>query len=308
MGECGMTGADGSVAGERVNTPGAGMNARDTGVNAPGASVNAPDDGLNTVDDYASPLPSIWADGTWSGTLFWDSALYLSQMLLSPMSTDGGRWRRKIQRGGAVLELGCGLGLPGFVSHLLGAEAVLLTDRPRIVNLVREAIAGDEGLRAAAALPAHLGSGAAAASNSGSIPALAALPFSWDETAAAALLNQELGGRAPSVILACDCIFAPLFGESFLLLRMLLALAALPAAPAPLVPPTAPSDDTPLSRPPNGTLPPGPPDGTLVLLSLERRPGDGADAFFAQAARAGFETTVARREGRVLICEMVRRQ
>lgn len=322
-GEGGAAGA-GSVPGDGVSQGGAGVNTAAGGVNAPVAGVSVP-------SSVSPSLSSIWADGTWSGTLFWDSALYLSHMLLSPSSAHGGRWRRRIQQGGAVLELGCGLGLPGCVTHLLGAPAVILTDRPCIVQLVREAIGMDQGLQAAAgawaggadsgagaaisgvklARDATSGAAAAEAFISGSIPSLAAVPFAWDEAAASALLNRELRGRAPSIILACDCIFAPLFGESFLLLLMLLALAAPPAEPVPAAPLTGPPSGTlpppPLASP-DVASPPGPPDGTLVLLSLERRPGDGAEAFFAQAARAGFETTVVRREGRVLVCEMMRRR
>lgn len=37
-------------------------------------------------------------------------------------------WRRRV-RGACVLELGCGLALPGLVAHLLGACTALLTDR-----------------------------------------------------------------------------------------------------------------------------------------------------------------------------------
>ena len=37
-------------------------------------------------------------------------------------------WRRRV-RGACVLELGCGLALPGLVAHLLGARTALLTDR-----------------------------------------------------------------------------------------------------------------------------------------------------------------------------------
>lgn len=49
--------------------------------------------------------------------------------------------------------------------------------------------------------------------------------FDWDEAAARQLVAAHFGGRAPSLILACDCIFEPLFGEAHLLLRMLVVLA-----------------------------------------------------------------------------------
>ena len=46
-------------------------------------------------------------------------------------------WRARL-RGASCLELGCGLGLPGLVCHLLGAAPVLLTDRRDVAALVAE--------------------------------------------------------------------------------------------------------------------------------------------------------------------------
>ena len=142
--------------------------------------------------------------------------------------------------------------MPGLVSHALGASPVLLTDRPMVAQLV------DDGL-AANRLPAA---------------DVRALDFEWNAEAAHALKAEHLGGKAPDVILACDCIFAPLFGSSFLLLEMLCALAAV--------------------------------ETTTTLLALERRYDDGAEAFFEQATAAGFASTVQLRCARVLVVEMVR--
>mmetsp|Transcript_5321 Transcript_5321/g.16255 ORF Transcript_5321/g.16255 Transcript_5321/m.16255 type:complete len:393 (-) Transcript_5321:358-1536(-) len=252
-----------------------------------------------TSDPAEVLLSSVWADGTWSGTLLWDSAIHLSHMLLSPSSLGGLRWRDHIRRGGSVLELGCGLALPGLVSFLLGASQVVLTDRPLIVELVQEALNKDPELSKitrhspSQSEDAELTQAGDAAKDSAKVetegarrrPSLRAVPFSWDEQTAKALLEVEFEGSPPATIIACDCIFAPLFGESFLLLRMLLALAA-----------PMPSNKDALQA--------GPPDGTLVLLALERREGDGADAFFAQAAEVGFVTRLTRRVGRVVLCEM----
>ena len=45
---------------------------------------------------------------------------------------------------------------------------------------------------------------------------------------------------------------------------------------------------------------------TIVILALERRKDDGAEAFFEQAAAAGFATELRLRRERVLVCEMRR--
>ena len=137
------------------------------------------------VDDAV--LRPLWADGTWTGTLVWDSAVHCCELLLETSA-----WRRRL-RGDAlhgrapasVLELGCGLGLPGLVCHALGAAPVLLTDRPAVSQLVGEGLALN-GIQPAAAR---------------------AVDFEWSDHAAAALKDEHLDGRSPDVIIACDCIF-----------------------------------------------------------------------------------------------------
>ena len=53
----------------------------------------------------------------------WDSAVHVVEWMLCDAA-----WRRRV-RGASVLELGCGVALPGLVAHLLGARVALLTDR-----------------------------------------------------------------------------------------------------------------------------------------------------------------------------------
>lgn len=196
-------------------------------------------------DTIMTPL---WEDGSWTGTLMWDSAVHATERLLA---TD--YWRQRLSSGASVVELGCGLALPGFACHALGASPVLLTDRAMVTSLCGEAIARN-------ALPAA---------------AIRAVELDWSAEGAKALREQHLSGAAPDVIIACDCVFAALFGAPYLLLEMLLLLTE------------------------EG-------GGTTVILALERRVDDGADGFFAQAAAAGFSIRLVFRLGRVLICEMER--
>jgi len=176
----------------------------------------------------------IYEHGTWTGTLLWDSAVHTAEWLLA--SAEWAAWLP----GKSVLELGSGLGLPGLVCHALGASPVLLTDRPAIADLV------EEGLK-------HNGLSASAAAATAGVRTCS---FEWDEEGAAHVLAEQLGGRKPDVIIAADCIFSPLFGDTFLLLRMLDLLA-------------------------------GP--HTTALVSLERRSGDGGPRFFECAREAGFD-------------------
>ena len=119
-----------------------------------------------------------------------------------------------------------------------------------------------DDLKAVAALDA-------ASSTSGCIT----LVLEWSDEAAYSIKQEHLDTEAPDLLIACDCIFQPLFGSAFLLLQMIQALA-------------------------------GP--ETIVILALERRKDDGAEAFFEQAAAAGFATELRLRRERVLVCEMRR--
>ena len=196
-------------------------------------------------DAIMSPL---WDDGSWTGTLMWDSAVHATERLLTT-----GYWRERLSAGASVVELGCGLALPGFACHALGASPVLLTDRSMVTDLCGEAIVHNQ-------LPSA---------------SIRAVELDWSAEGAKALCSQHLDGKKPDVIIACDCVFAALFGAPYLLLEMLMLLTE------------------------EG-------GGTKILLALERRVDDGADGFFAQAAEAGFSTRLVFRLGRVLICEMER--
>ena len=195
--------------------------------------------------DEAVMVP-LYQDGTWTGSLVWDSAIHVSEILLRSAS-----WHQRLQ-GASVVELGSGLGLPGWCAHLIGAGRVLLTDREEIAHLCE----------------------AARVWNQVSESDVAAVSFPWSDEGARTLLSHpHLRGEPPDVLLACDCIFLPIFGSSFLLLRMLVALAG-----------------------PN----------TVILIGLERRDGDGAESFFRKAAEEGFTSTVCAQHKRVLVIEMRR--
>lgn len=116
-----------------------------------------------TADEAA-----FWTDGTWSGSLLWDSAVHVVECMLGDAE-----WRGRL-RGASVLELGCGLGLPGLLTHLLGARLALLTDRALISALVGEAI-GCNGL------PTE---------------AVRAFELDWAPGAAPPILARHLGGSA----------------------------------------------------------------------------------------------------------------
>ena len=169
-------------------------------------------------------------EGTNTGFLLWDSAVHMSEYLVQ---------HRGFIQGKNVLELGCGLGLPGFVCALLGASKVGLTDRPLVAKLCAKGIS----------------------LNGLSRDRVFAEALEWRDGDVKELKQRQFHNQL-DVIIACDCVFAPLFGDSFLLLNMLEALTA-----------------------------DSPPSPTLVLLGIERRLNDGVDDFFV-AARKSFDVTV----------------
>ena len=137
-------------------------------------------------------------------------------------------------RGKRVIELGCGLGLPGLVcGEWLGAESVLLTDRSLVVDIC------ETNLSTLAS------------------PGVTAKTLEWDD-----IRDLEACG-AIDVILAADCIFQPLYGASFPLWDVIKRFNA-------------------LARDAERPLP-------TILLSSERRPNDGVDAFLETAQAEGAE-------------------
>eukprot|EP01065_Artemidia_motanka_P036444 TRINITY_DN44367_c0_g1_i1.p1 TRINITY_DN44367_c0_g1~~TRINITY_DN44367_c0_g1_i1.p1 ORF type:complete len:329 (+),score=83.37 TRINITY_DN44367_c0_g1_i1:71-1057(+) len=190
----------------------------------------------------AAKLAAAFQDGTWTGTLLWDAALCCSEMLIRDEEL------RAACRSGPVVELGCGLGLPGMVASLVGAPRVFLTDR-ELVSALAEENARRNGLDGAVGRC-----------------------LDWSDGGFAGLL-QETG--EPAVIIACDCIFFPLFGSSAPLLDALLGLA-------------------------------GP--RTLCVVSSERRPEDGFQRFCDDAEK-DFETLrrTVLQDGGIVVLELRRR-
>jgi Lysine methyltransferase len=82
-----------------------------------------------------------------------------------------------------------------------------------------------------------------------------AVQLDWERDAASSFLEQHLNGRYPDFILSADCVYVPLYGDSW---RALITVL------------------TGLSGP-----------QTIILVSVERRTADGIDEFLAAASAAG---------------------
>lgn len=170
-------------------------------------------------------------DGSgWAGTRVWEAAVILTDEVID-------RYGPTLAGGCRVVELGCGLGLPGMACAALGAH-VVLTDVEEVLEILTRNVASNFGG----------GAVAGAADGPGSCKAAA---LRWEPVAAQAL--AEDAGGAFDLVLCCDCVFEPLYGESWK--ALVDCLEVLCSGP-----------------------------GTTALISVTQRNHSGIDRFLARAA------------------------
>lgn len=145
---------------------------------------------LSTVLQEGSIAPLF--DGTqWAGTRVWKAAVVGLEYILR---------QRQSEKLGALLELGCGLGVPGMIwKQVLNADEgsssprVVLTDRdslvPQLQANVEENFAGDSSIEAVA--------------------------LDWSTEGIASLLEseKETHNTVFDVCINCDCVYEPLYGR-----------------------------------------------------------------------------------------------
>jgi hypothetical protein len=132
----------------------------------------------------------------WAGTRVWRAAVVALEYLLSDEA------ELSVGSDHAVLELGCGLGVPGMVLHALRNCTVVLTDMGDLIPTVKQNISKvfpDCDLGAEATVSPH---------------AIAARELDWSAKGVSRLLEES---RLASIdlVLCCDCIFEPLYGDSW---------------------------------------------------------------------------------------------
>ena len=160
-------------------------------------------------EDDLSPL---FDGATWAGTRLWAAAIrgvqYLSGQLPVYHCSSNENTFIEINRTTptSVLELGCGLGVPGMILHLLGCH-VVLTDQPDILSQLEKNVAFNFG---------HVDD-----NNDGRKKSrIQAMPLSWSRDNTNQLLI-ELGRETTGfdIVINCDCVFEPLYGQSWHLLN-----------------------------------------------------------------------------------------
>eukprot|EP00571_Detonula_confervacea_P011882 CAMPEP_0172302460 /NCGR_PEP_ID=MMETSP1058-20130122/4158_1 /TAXON_ID=83371 /ORGANISM="Detonula confervacea, Strain CCMP 353" /LENGTH=273 /DNA_ID=CAMNT_0013012943 /DNA_START=54 /DNA_END=872 /DNA_ORIENTATION=+ len=148
-------------------------------------------------------LAPLFDGSRWAGTRLWGAAVraiqYISGHLPGANIADHGI---KISTNDdSLLELGCGLGVPGMIYHLIGGN-VVLTDQAEILSQLEKNVVDN--------FP----------STDNKEHAIRAMPLSWSRSDVSGLLKQL--GRSSigfDVVLNCDCVYEPLYGDSWHLLN-----------------------------------------------------------------------------------------
>lgn len=140
-------------------------------------------------EDNIAPL----FNGTqWAGTRVWKAAVLALEYLWEHHRGDGNA---------SMLELGCGLGVPGMVWHLLHDEQtkVVLTDQPSLLKQL------DDNVKDNFPESCNGGDDSNVKNN-----IIQAKPLSWSKEGMDALL-EECGDF--DICLNCDCVYEPLYGR-----------------------------------------------------------------------------------------------
>ena len=206
-----------------------------------------------TFPEFA--MEPIFSGGAWAGTVVWSAAQVLADGLREMAGSGPGTLfsreeaaklpglpQGKLFSDMTVLELGSGVGFPSTVAAYLNAKTVVMTEQPPLDDLLLK--------NAATNLPVQLGEGRVQ---------VHCLDWNMERND----MDKSLQSLDPDIILISDCVYAPLYGESYI------ALA-----------------DT-INRFASHT--------TIILNSLERRNEDGVDEFFAYAKTLGISHELVRK-------------
>eukprot|EP00581_Thalassiosira_minuscula_P000187 CAMPEP_0183736282 /NCGR_PEP_ID=MMETSP0737-20130205/48962_1 /TAXON_ID=385413 /ORGANISM="Thalassiosira miniscula, Strain CCMP1093" /LENGTH=289 /DNA_ID=CAMNT_0025970237 /DNA_START=171 /DNA_END=1037 /DNA_ORIENTATION=- len=202
-------------------------------------------------------LAPLFDGSRWAGTRVWAAAIIAIQFISGHL--DGTESillenRIKLPKGEdrvAMLELGCGLGVPGIIFHMLGGD-VVLTDQADILTQIETNIASNFS-NTAIASSQNKDAASVESERNNQNHTIQAMPLSWSRTDINGLLKQL--GRSDigfDLVINCDCVYEPLYGKSWHLLNETI--------------------DELLSVNPK----------CVVLSSMERRQADGIDKFLEE--------------------------
>jgi hypothetical protein len=140
----------------------------------------------------------------WAGTRVWRAAIVALQYVLAQkhlqkkdiINNDNSSthfWTEK----SSILELGCGLGVPGMIMHALTKCHVVLTDKDTLIEQLRSNLDANFGRDS---LDQRI---------------IQAHTLDWSTEGVDELLETTGFVQGFDVVLNCDCIFEPLYGDSW---------------------------------------------------------------------------------------------
>lgn len=116
----------------------------------------------------------------------------------------------------SILELGCGLGVPGMIFHLLGCN-VVLTDQEDILSQLEKNVMNNfpnSSLSSSINSSSDQSTCCDKVHDTTAATTIQALPLSWSREDVHTLLEQA--GRSNigfDIVVNCDCVFEPLYGK-----------------------------------------------------------------------------------------------
>lgn len=165
----------------------------------------------------------------WAGTRIWRASIVALEYLLhisstssesqqldvSDLNVNGNsniRCGMHLDENKTILELGCGLGVPGMILHAMRGCNVVLTDMDDLVEQIRKNL--KQNFHCSRVYEQQICEDCFDVNNheSNSIQALA---LDWSSHGVRELLFQSNFKDGFDVVLNCDCIFEPLYGASW---------------------------------------------------------------------------------------------
>lgn len=131
-------------------------------------------------------------DGTqWAGTRVWRASIVAAQYLLQEYAD--------LSDSTSMLELGCGLGVPGMMLHALKKWKVVLTDKDPLPKQLELNCQSNFGDNFGKSVQSH--------------------ELDWSREGVKDLVEKQYFGDSKfDVVLNCDCVYEPLYGLSWQLL------------------------------------------------------------------------------------------
>ena len=160
-------------------------------------------------------LAPLFAGAQWAGTRVWHAAIHGMIYMEKEYDAD-------LSTGASLLELGCGLGVPGMIWHMLGGNAVL-SDQESIMSQLHGNLQtnfaetttttkrSDQGVEGRSTTETNL--------TKPPSHTISAHPLSWSRDGVHRLLADSGYSKTGfDFVLNCDCVYEPLYGKSWELL------------------------------------------------------------------------------------------